>query len=171
MEDLWTHPKHASYYRRLEELEKNRKYCKHDEQHFTEVYNVMKAINVQNACGYTDEILFACAYFHDIGRVVEYEEQISHNEASSVICREILLSLGWKEAEIAEICEAILSHRNRKPVDEWLRLQADIKSLADLLSYADQMSRCCFACDVRASCHWKEEEKLNYEDWNKRIST
>ncbi len=169
MEEVLTHPKYAAYLSRLTELEKDRKFCKHDEIHFFEVYDLMSALNEQNACGYTDAMLFACAYFHDIGRVLEYEEGISHNEASAALCREILLSLGWNENEIEEVCGAILSHGNRKFVEQRLLERTKIHTLADLLSYADQMTRRCFACEMRDVCHWKEEEKLSYENWNKRI--
>ena len=37
-----------------------------------------------------------------------------------------------------------------------------MQSLEELMSFADQFSRECFSCEVKDSCKWKTEEKIDY---------
>ena len=61
-----------------------------------------------------------------------------------------------------EIRKAIIAHSNRMDAKKRFARRGELQSLEDLLSFADQFSRECFSCEVKDSCKWKTEEKIDY---------
>ncbi len=101
-----------------------------------------------------------------MGRVEQYEQDISHDKASVAFAREILFSLKWSEKDIQMVCEAISSHSHRLDANERYDKKETLKTLGELLSFADHFSRKCYACQVQKECKWSQEEKVMKEYFN-----
>lgn len=128
----------------LEELEKNRKYCKHDLTHFLTVARLMQIKNLQEQLKIKENIIYACGLLHDIQK---YE--LNHGLASAKLAKEILINCHYNLAEIREITLAIEEHNQ------------DYSStiLSSLLKEADHLSRNCFCCTAADTCYWKDEQR------------
>ena len=135
---------------RINEAEKNRKFCLHNIEHSIDVARIAYIISLQNNLSVEKDVIYATALLHDIGRAEEYDNGISHHEASSTIAKEILAGSGFDEAEIQMICDAIKKHKCG---------QAQVNSLGDLLYKADKLSRACYSCKVYEECYWDESKK------------
>lgn len=144
-----TYIKHMN---KINELEKDRKFCRHGSNHFLDVCRIAMLINVDEAYGIDKDIIYAAALLHDIGRDAEYLDGVSHEIASADISKGILLESGFKAEEIENIIKAILNHRNKSIKDE--------KSLSGLIYRADKLSRPCYLCDSYNECN-KAYEKRN----------
>lgn len=150
----------------LAELEKNRAYCRHDLEHFLNTARIAWIFALEKGLSPEKEQIYLAALLHDLGRVEEYEQEISHEEASAAFAGEILRRLGYDEKKTKEICYAVAAHRERRT---FLQLKDDLRSepgqfsdreqLTEILSAADQLSRNCFVCEKAADCKWREEEK------------
>lgn len=138
-------------YRKIEEAEKDRKFCKHDMTHFLDVARIAMIMNLEEQHGISYELIYAAALLHDIGRYEQYANGIPHEQASAPIASNILDACGFSDAETAAIVSAILEHRNQEA--------ADRANLEGLLYRADKMSRSCFACAAEAECDWKQDKK------------
>lgn len=68
----------------IEDLEKERVYCKHDLAHFMDVARIASLIWIEEGSSVelNKDIIYAAALLHDIGRVIEYNEGISHDEGN-----------------------------------------------------------------------------------------
>lgn len=136
----------------LEQMEQERKYCKHDLSHLLDVARLTCLMSEeQNVC-LSKELVYAAALLHDLGRVMEYQDGIGHEEASVLLAREILPQCYFQEREIDVICDAIAGHRHR---DE----QENENPLSYWLKEADHRSRNCFLCEQWDNCKWSEERK------------
>lgn len=150
----------------LKTLEQNRVYCRHDLTHFLNTARIAWIFTLENGLALEKEQVYLAALLHDLGRVEEYEQEISHEEASRTFAGEILRRLGYDEKKAEEICNAVAAHRGR---EAFARLKEDRFSdtkelsnqekLAEVLSAADQLSRNCFICERTDDCKWCEEEK------------
>lgn len=140
----------------LTELEKKRKFCRHNIQHFLDVARIMYILNIEKKYGISKDIIYAAALLHDIGRVQQYKNGIPHNKSSADIAGEILADVGYVPEEISEICSAILFHRD-KPENKNL--------LSELLYKADKLSRSCFDCAAENECYWSSEIKNKEIIW------
>lgn len=98
-----------------------------------------------------EDLLYAAALLHDIGKHEQYENGTPHEEASARIAPLILEKCGYTEAEIAEITEAVLQHRTKSVAEE--------PTLSGVLYRADKKSRACFACEAKEACNWSGEKK------------
>lgn len=141
----------------IENLEKNkaaeadRRFCRHDMVHFLDVARIGMILNLEEQLGIGREMIYGAALLHDIGKHRQYQEGISHEQASAKIAPKILRECGFDEKETETIVEAILSHRNQDVTVE--------KNLKGLLYRADKASRPCFACEAEADCNWKGSKK------------
>lgn len=99
----------------------------------------------------SEELIYAAALLHDIGRWKQYEDGTPHEKASAELAPEILADCGFRAEETEQILTAILNHRNEKIKEE--------QSLSGILYRADKMSRSCFACEAEAACDWKGTKK------------
>ena len=63
------------------------------------------------------------------------------------------MASGFTVNENKEICQAILSHRDKAA--------ADATPLGRILYRADKISRACYACPAAAECDWSEDKKTS----------
>lgn len=127
---------------KITRLETDRIYCKHDMHHFLEVARIAVRRNQEQQLGFNQEILYAVALLHDIGRWVEYEDGTDHAAASARLAEPILMRCGFLESEIHLIQKAIQNHRN-----------CNATAKLDRLFYqADKSSRPCISCQAASSC-------------------
>ena len=118
---------------KIEAWEKDRIFCKHDMVHFLDVARIAQILNLKEALGLPEELIYAAALLHDIGRHVQYADGTPHERASMPIAKEILIECGFDEKETDVIVKAIGNHRT-----------AEIKENRDLngiLYRADKGSR------------------------------
>lgn len=148
------HPVYQKYYKKLEDMEKDRIYCRHQMPHLLDVARIAWIRNTEESLGLDKCLIYTAAILHDIGKSLQYEAKIPHEEAGEKIASEILYTLpenaAYTEEEKKEILTAIRGHR---------RLREDPTRLEKLLYESDKASRMCFACPAEASCDWSREKK------------
>lgn len=137
----------------IEELERNRIFCKHNLSHFISVARIATIIWQEEGGGNNlkRDIIYAAGLLHDIGRSEEYTKGTPHEEAGAIIAGEILQSSGYEDKEIEMITRAISAHR--------IKDDNDIDYLGQIISKADKLSRECFACSASDMCKWSKEKK------------
>lgn len=137
----------------IEELEKNRIFCKHNLSHFISVARIATIIWHEEGGrnSLKRDIIYAAGLLHDIGRAEEYMKGTPHEEAGAIIAGEILQSSGYEDKEIEMITRAISAHR--------IKDDNDIDYLGQIISKADKLSRECFACSASDMCKWSKEKK------------
>jgi len=131
-------------------LEKQRKFCKHNMQHFLDVARIMYIMSLENTYNIPKYIIYATALLHDIGRGEEYENGTPHNTSSAVFAKSILQQCNYDAEEIKGILEAIGHHRNDTE---------KLNSLSYILYKADKLSRNCANCRAIDDCKWPGEKK------------
>lgn len=132
------------------EAEADRRFCLHNIEHLLDVSRVAMIINLQENLNIDREIIYAAALLHDIGRHVQYKENIPHEVASVAIAKEILDECDFSKEETLVILNAISAHRE---------IKLEKSPLGDILYRADKESRPCFFCKVRNECNWPDEKK------------
>lgn len=135
---------------RLKLLEGGRIYCRHGLEHLLDVCRIAYIHVLERELAFSKDLVYGAGLLHDIGRTLEYEKGIPHNEASVHLAQKILPQCGYSGYDIRTICDAIGAHREKDGGDN---------GLAKLLYEADKTSRLCFVCETRKSCKWREEEK------------
>ena len=142
----------------IEELERNRIFCKHNLSHFISVARIATIIWLEEGGGNNlkRDIIYAAGLLHDIGRAEEYTKGTPHEEAGAIIAGEILQGSGYEDKEIEMITRAISSHRIK---DDNVKEDRDIDYLGQIISRADKLSRECFACSASDMCKWSKEKK------------
>lgn len=135
--------------------EEDRRFCRHDMNHFLDVARLAMILYLQD-CGIpygeiSQELIYAAALLHDIGRWKQYRDGTPHEEASAQFASEILADCGFTEDETAQIVTAISNHRNEAVKEK--------RTLSGILYRADKMSRSCFCCEVERECDWKGRKK------------
>lgn len=149
---IQNHPVFRDLYKKLEESEKDRIFCRHTMEHFLDVARLMYIYSLEDKAGLSKEVIYAAALLHDIGRYEQVTAGTPHDIAGARIAGEILKECGFTEAEIIPVVEAIMGHRNQKSGDSGSALTA-------YLYRADKKSRSCFACPALSECNWPEEKK------------
>ena len=151
---ILAHPLYRDCSARLEELEKDRIFCRHQMTHLLDVARIAYISNMEQGLGIEKEVIYAAALLHDIGKYVQYEDGTPHEQSGEKIASEILGSLSEKDAfsdeENRMILTAIRGHR---------RLREDADVLEKLLYTSDKASRMCFACPAEGECDWSTEKK------------
>ncbi len=153
---IWMHPAFRCAFRWLEELERDRVFCRHDLRHLMDTARIMWIVNLEEGLGIDREVIYAAALLHDVGKPVQYTLGLPHEEVGARLADTILASLTGDEAfspsERRMIVGAVRGHR---------RLREDADPLERLLYRADKASRPCFACPikVREACSWSDEKK------------
>ena len=151
---IYMHPLYQTYYRRLEEAEQGRIFCRHQMTHLMDVARIAYIRSLEEVLGLDREVIYAAAVLHDIGKVLQYEEGIPHEITGEKIAAEILDGLAgenaFSETEKAMILTAIRGHR---------KLRDEPEVLERLLYESDKASRMCFACPAEPQCDWNEEKK------------
>lgn len=143
------HPAFRAALAELEVLESLRSFCHHDLTHLLDVARLMRIISREEGIEISQELIYAAALLHDIGRAEQYRHGTPHAQASAVIAEPILADCGFDAQERAQILTAIADHSKGE----------DASPLARLLFRADKRSRPCFACKGADECNWTKDEK------------
>ncbi|WWU67717.1 HD domain-containing protein [Clostridium baratii] len=137
--------------KKLEKLEENREFCRHGINHSLDVARIAYILTLENRLDYSKEIIYAIALLHDIGRVMQYENGVSHHEGSVILAEEILKNTSYDDEEISIIIDAIKNHRNKENASE----------INKLIFKSDKLSRNCFICKSYDECYWDSNKKNN----------
>lgn len=146
-------PKFKKYIEKNGEHEVNREFCHHDMQHFLDVARLAYIMVLERKLTINKEVVYGAAMLHDIGRWMQYEEDIPHDIASYKLSNEILIESGYNNDEIEVILSAILNHRRRDDNEN---------SFNYIFYISDKLSRNCFLCKAANKCNWPEGKK-NYK--------
>ncbi len=130
---------------RIEELEADRKFCRHGMDHFLDVARIATLMAEDEGIKIDRDVIYAAALLHDIGRPEQYEDGTEHEIASAAVAPFILEECGYSEAETEKIVTAIINHGNEAAADE--------QNLTGLLYRADKASRKCFMCKATEDGH------------------
>lgn len=144
-----SHPLFRDSLRRIEELERERIYCKHGLPHVLDVARIASLLAVDRQLDIPRDVVYAAALLHDIGRLQQYETGEDHAAAGIRTAQEILRDTAFDEQEQQAILQAVGKHRKGDAAH----------ALAQLLCEADDASRMCFACVASDTCYWQEERK------------
>lgn len=142
---------YRKYLKMNEAAEEDRKFCHHDMGHFLDVARIAMILNEKDGYHISEELIYAAAVLHDIGRWKQYKDGTPHEVAGAELAPEILTKCGFSKEETERVVTAISSHRNSKVMND--------RDLNGLLYRADKMSRSCFVCKEEKNCHWKEDKK------------
>lgn len=148
---IWNHPVYQESLHKIQELEQERIFCRHDWQHFMDVARLAYIENLEQGLGISKEIIYAAALLHDIGRHLQYLEGVPHHKGGVRLAVPILEECGFRKEESILVLEAIGGHRDTETGSK--------ASLAGLIYRADKASRCCFACKAYKECNWSDEKK------------
>ncbi len=146
---IWRHPEYQRCLCRIQELEADRRFCRHTPEHFLTVARLTWILALEAGVSLEKELVYGAALLHDIGRHLQYEQGMPHEEASARIAEGILADCGFHGEEIEAILGAIRMHRSKQ--EAW--------DFPGLLYRADKLSRSCFCCPAEAECNWGEEKK------------
>lgn len=139
------------YLAKNEDAEREREFCRHDMAHFLDVARLAALLNLKEGQGVEEELIYAAALLHDIGRHLQYVDGTPHEETSAVLALPILEVCGFSQEERKRVKSAILSHRRKETAEK--------PGLEGLLYRADKLSRSCFSCKAEKKCDWKQEKK------------
>lgn len=145
---IYQDPYYATLLSRLEELEKERVFCKHDLNHFLSVARIAYILTLEEGLSVSKDVLYTAALLHDIGRVEEMTSGLAHDEASANIAEKFLVHSTFTDEEKETVLSLIRNHRS---LGENL--------LTDLFYRADKLSRPCAHCPASDLCYWPEERK------------
>ena len=145
------HELFQEYMSRIEVLERERIYCRHNVNHLIDVARIAYIINLEKGASYSKDMIYAMALLHDIGKPEQYEEKIPHEITGAKKAEAVLKDCGYREEEIRQIETAILDHR-RGPKEEG-------RILSEILYEADKRSRMCLFCKAKDSCNWTDDRK------------
>ncbi|MCD8356703.1 MAG: HD domain-containing protein [Clostridia bacterium] len=134
---------------KIEELERDRVYCRHGLPHLLDVARIAALLAVERKAPYPKDVIYAAALLHDLGRLKQYTTGEPHAEAGVAMAKDILRETAFTEQEQEEILYAIGRHQTGAAPD----------SLAQILFEADEASRMCFTCPAKDTCYWPEERR------------
>ena len=136
----------------FDDIHYNKPYMEHGICFLTSAFSVRSLLmyirNLEEGAELPKHLIYGAALIHDIGRFIQNDKGIPHNEAGADIAEVILPECGYSEAESVLIAEAVREHR-----------RGSDSTLGKYLYDADKQSRCCFSCDARKECNWPDEKK------------
>lgn len=138
--------------KQLEELEKERKFCRHGLNHVLDVARIAWIQVLEEQLSLEKEMVYLTALLHDLGRSAEYQKGIPHHEAGVPMARMYLEQIGYPKEKCALIYETIEEHRNKNKLND---------DFINVIKKADNNSRNCFFCEMTKECKWSEERKNN----------
>lgn len=137
--------------KKIKMMEKDRKFCKHDLEHFMDTARIAYILNLERGLNIDKEIIYATGLLHDIGKWKQYKDGTPHHISSADISCDILDECEFLNEEKEEIIKAILNHRNK-----------DVKyddTLSGIIYCGDKLSRNCYDCKSHNECNWSDEKK------------
>jgi uncharacterized protein len=144
------HKKLQIYMEKTAKAEKERIFCRHDWDHLLAVARIAYIIALEEQLDLSNDIIYATALLHDIGKEAQYSRGIPHEIEGALLAEGILRDCGYAEDEISLITDAILHHRVYK--EENTQFQK-------LFYRADKLSRPCKGCRAANQCNWPDEKK------------
>lgn len=132
---------------KIDRKEAQRMYCRHGVEHSLDVARIAYILNLEESGGLRQDLIYAMALLHDLGRSREYETGASHHAAGVELAEQILPECGFTAEETQRIAYAIGVHKNGEETGDYC---------ASLLFRADKLSRSCFDCKVSETCYWTE---------------
>ena len=186
IERIRNHPLFAESYQKLQEIEKDRVFCRHQMEHLLDVARIAHIYNLEGQLGIRREVIYAAALLHDIGKSLQYTNKIPHEEASAEIAEQILKDVSeegrtlreeverYRKHAVAEkntgqaaaVYPEVFSEKEQADILLAIRLhrkkRGDMPALAEILYTADKQSRACYACAAEPECNWSEDKK-NWE--------
>lgn len=150
VEQIMRHPLYLQYQRRIDELEKDRLFCRHDRGHALDVARIMYILTLERGISFKKDVVYGAALLHDIGRAAQYEENRPHDEAGAEWAAEVLADCGYEEEEIFMVTRAIANHPKER------NKGAGKEDFSNLLYEADKLSRACFDCAAQKECYWDD---------------
>lgn len=135
----------------LQDLEKNRIYCRHDLAHFMDVARIAWIRNLEENLGYGKDLIYLTALLHDLGRIAQIREGTPHDQAGVPIAKDLLDQIAYPNNQRSPIFAAIAGHRSGRPENR--------DPFVNLIAWADKASRPCFICPAHATCHWPPAKK------------
>ncbi|MCI5624109.1 MULTISPECIES: HD domain-containing protein [Anaerostipes] len=146
---IWN-KRYKEEYEKLQNLEQGRQFCGHDMNHFLAVARLCYIFSLERNENLSKDIIYGTAFLHDLGRTVQYEKGISHEEAGAELAEIILKECDYEPEEIKVITEVIRNHRTGASEDH---------SFAEMFYLADKLSRDCIHCKARKDCYWPDDKK------------
>lgn len=143
------HPQYRAWIQQMDELERDRKYCKHGLSHLLDVARIASLLAQDRKLTYPRDMIYAAALLHDLGRLQQYTTGEPHAQAGIPMAQEMLAHTSFTQIEQQQILQAVSSHRNGDTCD----------SLAQLIFEADHASRMCFVCEAANTCYWSQERR------------
>lgn len=135
---------------RLEEQERDRKYCRHGLPHLLDVARAAYILSLERQTDIAQDVIYAAALLHDIGRSVQYATGEPHERAGVPIAEDILRDTEYTADEKEMILSCVRSHHHSHEGQN---------ALQALICEADKRSRPCFACKMLDTCKWSEEQR------------
>ena len=71
---IWQHHVYQEHYKKIQELENDRIFCRHTPEHFLDVARLMYIYALEEHMDLSRELIYATALLHDIGKVMIPEE-------------------------------------------------------------------------------------------------
>jgi len=143
---LLEHEDYICYIEKIDEVEKERFFCKHGFEHGLNVARIAYAYMLEK--GETillKEAIYSAALLHDIGRWVEYETGEDHAKVSARLALPLLEVCGFALEDIQMILTGIREHRQHR--------EDNLTPLGEALALADDWSRDCRHCSAQNQCH------------------
>ena len=141
---------------RVDALERDRAFCRHGLAHLLDVARVAWIRVLEDGLPLDRELVYAAALLHDIGRAEQYASGVPHDVTGERIAAEILGTVGdgtrFPSSDERAILDAVRGHRVRSE-------GARRGQLAEVVAWADKVSRPCFACPARTACNWPDGRK------------
>ena len=151
------HPLFVSTIAHVNELERDREFCKHGLDHLFDVARISYILHLESEdkSEYPRELFYTAALLHDLGRARQDEDGTPHEQESARLAEKMLPKCGFDEHESALIIDAILSHRTKNE---------DFKTaFARYIYCADKLSRRCCECARVAECDWeRKNSRIEY---------
>lgn len=150
IDQIMKHPLYQFNQRRIEEVEKDRFFCRHGREHALDVARILYIQVLEKGLPIKKDVIYGAALLHDIGRWEQYEKQIPHHEAGAAIAADILAECDYTDEEITLITDAIRAHQVSSGEGD---------SFSGLLYKADKYSRACYRCKASKECYWEDSKK------------
>lgn len=148
---ILSHPLFRESLHKIQELERERIYCKHGLPHLLDVARIASLMAVDRQLDLPRDVIYAAALLHDIGRLQQYLTGEDHAAAGMRTAQEILRDTAFSASEQQAILQAVSKHRRGDTA----------QMLGRILCEADDASRMCFACAAQDTCYWPEHRKNN----------
>jgi len=162
---ILNHPLYWECLTKIEELEWDRIFCRHNMEHFLDVARLAYIFSLEKRLSLEKEVIYSAALLHDIGRHEQYQHGVPHEKASTDIAELILRECKFSESERDLIEEAISAHRGHEVQKSSVKKEVNageenlVMDFSYILRKADKMSRMCFACKAKSDCNWRAEKK------------